>query len=83
MLSLGGSLGGLSLRRPSLCCDWGACCSCWLSRAPEEEPDDPPLPATLYGSSSGMGMRGRLRMSTTRFTENQSLVKPPEAEKTN
>ena len=37
-----------------------------LSLTPLPFPDDPPLdpdPAMLYGSSSGIGMPGRLRMS--------------------
>jgi hypothetical protein len=43
-----------------------------------ELPDDPPLPATLYGSSSGIGIRGRFRISIARLTatENVSLLEP-------
>lgn len=73
-LSRGGNFGGLSRLR---CCDN----NCSLVAAtmlpfpfdmplvPEELPEDPvPLPATLYGSSSGIGIRGRFFMSTVRFT---------------
>jgi hypothetical protein len=43
-----------------------------------ELPDDPPLPATLYGSSSGIGIRGRFRISIARLTvtENVSPLEP-------
>jgi hypothetical protein len=49
LLSLGGNLGGLSLDRSLLL----------------PFPDDPldPDPAMLYGSSSGTGIRGLLRIS--------------------
>ena len=60
-LSRGGNLGGLSVERLSLMVVELPL----VLVLPLCDPLDPldPLPATLYGSSSGMGMRGRLRMS--------------------
>jgi len=69
-LSRGGSLGGLSPRLvPMTAFELAGMVPLPLLLLPlcEELPLEP-LPATLYGSSSGIGMRGRLRISERLLT---------------
>lgn len=82
-LSLGGNFGGFSLRLCANCCVCNINCSRVAATCPcccpfppltpfvpkPELPElPPPLPATLYGSSSGIGILGRFFISTGRCT---------------
>lgn len=89
MLSRGGSFGGFSLRLPFICCI--RCSFVTAIRSRPISPDDPDAPefsssleATLYGSSSGMGILGRFLISTGLWTataDSQAAVKEREKKK--
>ena len=75
MLSRGGNFGGLSLRFSPFCWDFNINWSRTAATATRSacDPPNPELPellalvpASLYGSSSGIGIFGRFLMSTAR-----------------